>query len=654
VTAYTSIVTALEARGSRHHGHDWQCPAHDDGVPSLSVNEKDGRVLLHCQAGCATTDIVAALGLTMGALFDEEKPSATKRIVAVYPYVDEAGNMLFEVVRYSPKDFRQRRTDVTGELVWNLRGCRRVLYRLPAVLRAARKGITVYVVEGERDVEAIEAAGAVATCNPGGAGKWRTEYADALRGASVVVVADRDEPGRVHARQVAASLEGVARDVRIVEPVAGKDAADHLAAGHGLDDFVPLSESPATVAGDSSINGTVKAADVHPIPVEWLWTDRIPLGMVTVFTGFPGAGKSTILYDLAARTSREGKAVLVATAEDHLAAVVRPRLEAAGANLELVHIVTDELTLPDDVGKLSGWVTNLGVAMFMLDPLVAFIGETVNTHRDHHVRRVLAPVGDVAEATGAAGVVVVHTNKGMGADPLLRVSGSIGFTGAARSVVIAAEDPQDDGRRIFAVVKSNLAEMPPALAYRLVGEELPEGIRTSRVDWLGEAPEIDVRELLSVRDLEERSSREEAIEYLRGTGIMEEAQPAPDLLKDAEALGINAKTLQRARRALGAVVSKVGFPGVTYWGPKPADRAHTQSGQHHPVHSVHSGPDLRKQEAETPRLDNDLGLGEQVEPGYLRIQREHGETPPTSDTEALANIAQVFRVVRVIGPREPW
>ena len=84
---------------------------------------------------------------------------------------------------------------------------------------------------------------------------------------------------------------------------------------------------------------------------------------------------------------------------------------------------------------------SLDVALVTLDPLVAFIDDGINTHRDHHVRRVLAPLADLAESTGAAVVVVIHTNKGEGNDPLMRISGSIGFSGAARSVLLAADDP---------------------------------------------------------------------------------------------------------------------------------------------------------------------------------------------------------------------
>jgi hypothetical protein len=328
--------------------------------------------------------------------------------------------------------------------------------------------------------------------------------------------------------------------------------------------------------------------------------------------------------------------VLIATAEDHLAAVVRPRLEAAGADLDLLDCVTDQVTLPDDVERIRGWIERFGSVTVMIDPLVAFVADTVNTHRDHHVRRVLAPLAEVAESTGAAVITVVHSNKGMGTDPLARVSGSVGFTGAARSIVVAADDPQDDSRKIFGVAGTNLAETAPPLAYRVVGVELANEIRTSRIEWLGEAPEVDVRELLAHRDPEERSAREEAIEFLKTSGAMESAQPVKELEIEAVARGITEKTLQRARRALRLSVSRPTFGGPYYWGPMPD----TLVGQPNPVQHVHHAPDLREQEHMTPMLDNATGLGGDPEPGYLRIQRKHGETPPASDTEALANIAR--------------
>jgi hypothetical protein len=234
----------------------FRCPVHADGHASGSLSEgDDGRALLHCHAGCSCEEIVERIGLTMADLFDEE-PKAERRIVATYDYADEAGTRLYQVVRFVPKDFRQRRPDGSGGWAWDMKNVRRVLYRLPDLLETAKNGGTIYVVEGERDADAINAgdpdsAGRfIATCNPGGAGKWRAEYAECLRGASkVVIVADKDEPGRRHALDVRASLRGIINDVRIVEAKVGKDAADHLAAGHRLDELlVPQGPSAEAIA----------------------------------------------------------------------------------------------------------------------------------------------------------------------------------------------------------------------------------------------------------------------------------------------------------------------------------------------------------------------------------------------------------------------
>jgi putative DNA primase/helicase len=242
VTAVHRVLDALVAAGStpRRSGSGWmaRCPAHDDSTASLSITNGDGRVLLHDHAGCDYRDIVAALKLTEGDLFDEPKsPSSKPRIVATYDYVDEQGTLLYQVVRLSPKSFRQRRPDGSGGWIWNLQGTRRVLYRLPKVIEAVKNGETVYVCEGEKDVHAVEAAGAVATCNPGGAGKWRAVYNETLTGADVVIVADRDNAGYGHARTVATELHKASSTWRVVEPIDGKDAADHLGAGRSLDDF---------------------------------------------------------------------------------------------------------------------------------------------------------------------------------------------------------------------------------------------------------------------------------------------------------------------------------------------------------------------------------------------------------------------------------
>ena len=233
---------------AKKNGRGWtaRCPAHDDRRASLSIGEgEDGQVLLHCHAGCQVRDICTAMGITQADLFVRDTGHRDKpRVVAIYPYHDEQGAVLYEVVRYVPKDFKQRRPDAKGGWVWNMKGVRRVLYRLPDLI-AADKDRVVSIAEGEKDVDRLVQAGLVGTCNVGGAGKWREEYNEHLRDRRVVVIADRDKAGRDHARTVARSLYAVASEVRVLELPGDsvKDASDWLAAGGTAEKLMALVEN---------------------------------------------------------------------------------------------------------------------------------------------------------------------------------------------------------------------------------------------------------------------------------------------------------------------------------------------------------------------------------------------------------------------------
>jgi len=205
----------------RKVGNGWsaKCPAHDDQHASLSISEgDDGRVLLRCHAECDLEEICKAIGLGLSALF----PSAVgkkgrRRIEATYDYHSADSDLLFQVVRYAPKAFRQRRPDGNGGWIWKLGGTPRVPYRLPE-LRAAGPDDWVFVVEGEKDADRLRSVGLVATCNPGGAGKWNKLSDDSpLHNRRVAIIADKDEAGRKHAEDVAQRLYGRAADLRVLE-----------------------------------------------------------------------------------------------------------------------------------------------------------------------------------------------------------------------------------------------------------------------------------------------------------------------------------------------------------------------------------------------------------------------------------------------------
>jgi putative DNA primase/helicase len=232
----TAAAFAQLVKGARRRadGVWWDacCPAHDDRKASLSFRNGDHRLILKCQAGCEEAAILMSLHLTVADLA-RSATTGRARIVAEYDYCDADGALVYQVVRFDPKDFRSRRPDGAGGWTWNINGVARVPYRLPSLTGAER----VYVPESEKDVDALCALGLVATCNTGGAGKWRASDTAALVKAGVpelVVLPDHDAAGEAHAVKVVASCLGAGLTVRIVRlPNVAEhgDVTDWLAAG---------------------------------------------------------------------------------------------------------------------------------------------------------------------------------------------------------------------------------------------------------------------------------------------------------------------------------------------------------------------------------------------------------------------------------------
>lgn len=243
-------------KGPDHRGEyvAW-CVFHQDGngkaphTPNLYVSER-GFVCHACGEKGSLRDLARRLGI--GAPTEQDE--------IVYDYRDESGALLFQKVRYPGKRFLQRRPDGNGGWIWNLKGVRQVLYRLPEVVGSP--DVLVFVVEGEKDVDTLARHGLLATTNPGGAGKWQAAFSKALSGRDVVILPDNDDPGRRHAEQVATSLHGLAQSVRVVAlpglPAKG-DVSDWLGAGHTVEELDRLADAAPEVlcgkSGDSKVVG---------------------------------------------------------------------------------------------------------------------------------------------------------------------------------------------------------------------------------------------------------------------------------------------------------------------------------------------------------------------------------------------------------------
>ncbi len=259
-----------EVRPQPDGGYTALCPAHDDHRRSLSVGiAPDGTILLHCHAGCTTEAVTKAIGFEMKDLFPERTSADDPyRIAAEYDYRDETGKLRYQVVRRADKSFAQRQPDPSGGWVWNLKGVDPLPYRLPELQKALAAGQTVFIAEGEKDVDNLWKVGLPATTNSGGAGKWRAKFARCFQGADVVVLPDNDESGRAHARQVATSLQGTAKTVKVLElpnlPAKG-DVSDWLQGGGTKDKLLQLA---AKAADWSPTPSPVKSGERKPTRFE--------------------------------------------------------------------------------------------------------------------------------------------------------------------------------------------------------------------------------------------------------------------------------------------------------------------------------------------------------------------------------------------------
>lgn len=319
---------------------------------------------------------------------------------------------------------------------------------------------------------------------------------------------------------------------------------------------------------------TVRLADVEPEVVEWLWPGRVPLGKVTIIDGDPGLGKSTLVLDLAARVStgrslptsetwlRGG--VVILTAEDGLGDTVRPRLQVAEADLDRVLALTTVCDrkgrrlpqLPGDLAHVRTAALDVDARLIIIDPLTAYLGAEIDAHRDAEVRQALAPLADLAATTGAAVLCVRHFNKSRGGSALHRGSGSIAFSGAARSVLAVGRDPNDPERRILASVKCNLA--PPAES---LGWELVSAGSVARIRWLGSS-QVAADQLVDQQPVDDGRAIDRASELLEEV-LADGPRPVSEVRRALAGSGIAWRTLQRARGALGVLLSRPG--GVPTW-----------------------------------------------------------------------------------------
>lgn len=466
------VTDTLTERGSkssnvRQNHSMWQCPAHEDRTPSLAVDDAGDKVLMRCHAGCQPDDVLAALGLEFTDLFDAdlEDNSSARHLVRSYVYKRSNGEPWIIVDRWFPKSFAQRLPGTEPGDRTGLKGREPILYRAEKLWPCIQAGgCTVWLVEGEKDVETAERHGLMATTAMMGAGKWRDTYTSFLRGAAeVVIVADQDTikpdgtlgSGQQHAIAARAALKAAGVKVRIVAPAVGKDLSDHFAAGYTAEDFRP--EPTAFTRPRGMDADTLMQHEFEPIA--WAVDKVLPSGL-GIFAGSPKAGKSWVALDICLAVASGGVALgyipttqgscLYLAREDtyrrlqsRTALIMSGTMEGPKA-LELVPQEQDWPGGEEGLAHLTEWAEEVGdprlVVIDTLQKVEPEMGEDGGRRGAYTGNyTMMSRYKQWADQHNCSVVMIHHDRKqqgdnkvgGMEADPFTRISGTRGLTGAA-------------------------------------------------------------------------------------------------------------------------------------------------------------------------------------------------------------------------------
>lgn len=440
------------------------CPFHDDTNPSFNFNNQSGKYFCH---GCGKKGdifhfygkinslntgpdfgkILKGIADDFGIPFDQKKA----RIVKTYDYTDAGGNLLFQVCRMEPKDFRQRQPDGKGGWFWNLKGIDRVLYRLPEVLKADE----VIIVEGERDADNLASLGFTATTCPMGAGKWRDEYNYALKGKGVVLIPDNDNEGREHMAGVGASLKGVAKSLKWIDlpdlPSKGdvsdfmstfdidlpfkdpEQAAERLAIL--IENARPYKPKKSEIVPKIEVISVESMADMEieekPV-IDGLLCEKESL----IISGASGVGKSLFINHIALSLGNPPKSdlwrlfnipkpikSLIVQSENSLTAQVKRYKKLFNAHPEMLPGAKNVFTIKtgDDcrvVGSLTDQdfqkllvdsLLSIEAENLILDPLISYHGEDENDNAA--MRRSLDCLTLICDQVNVAVILCHHYNR---------------------------------------------------------------------------------------------------------------------------------------------------------------------------------------------------------------------------------------------------
>lgn len=442
----------------------WRCPhperhSNGDSHPSLKVNpKKDTWGCFVCGVSGTAYQLAAfifglnpsdkqSIAARLASLTNGKPESPASHVVAEYRYTDEQGEILYVVERLDPKGFRQKRPDGRGGWIWNLNGTRRVLYNLPEVLAAQ----DVFVVEGEKDCGTARSLGLIATCNSGGAGKWREEYCGTLRGKRVYVIADADGPGRKHADQIAASLLTRVESLRVAELPGAKDLTEWVRDGGTRDvllawfnECVPQWEKPKTDnAAGFSLTRLGDLLSRPDLPVEYVLENRLVAGTVSLLVAKPKVGKSTLARNLCLAVARGedflglktkvGECIYLALEERE--EDIRGDFRVMGADGSEPIFVHAAMAPVEGIFALCDLIRQRRPVLVVVDPLFR-LAHIRDEKAYAETYAALGPLIDVARSAGTHVLLTHHAGKSAKADAIDSPLGSTAIGGAVSTVFV--------------------------------------------------------------------------------------------------------------------------------------------------------------------------------------------------------------------------
>ena len=571
----TEFLDGLENVQGKGNQYTARCPAHDDRHNSLSVSQgKDGRILLHCHAGCPPEAIAEAMHLDMKELFpsgEENKGRKTGssekgRTTDEYIYYDSDGTPILKKLRLQFSDGKEFRWQHFNGRSWvyGRNGIDPPLYNQNAM---ANDNL-IFVVEGEKDVLTLKRLGFTAVSLADGAkSRWREEYGPLFHGKEVFILPDNDAPGWGYAAMLAENLYRFADHVKILDlkrkwgDIPDKGDISDIAEVIGEQDTVRgigwLADNtdvwlPQPIAGSRFT--AVRADCFEEDNTRFIWYPFIPVGDYTVLMAEGGAGKTMFCCGIAAAISRgellpgdtfnsapaEGN-VLFITAEDR-GSLLKSRLTESGAVLSRIYIMdcmsSEGLSFADGMEKFLELLKEIKPCLVIIDPWHAFLGANVDINRVNALRPVLQKLANAAKTCECGMILISHVNKrAQGENANNAAVGSADLINAARSAmkVVRCDEPDKRDLRVVVHTKSNYAPEGRSVLYRITDGG---GVR-----WAGFS---DIN-----RSVLEASARYHLtpFEYLESRKIAEEEEDAladaiRELAKEGETVNISYKEME--------------------------------------------------------------------------------------------------------------